>query len=329
MTRLMTNRQIAVASALLLTCTALAMSLGSRAAASTPAPKPPFVYTGTFVSVSTTSATFKGSVNPNGTEAVYAFQYGLTTGYGAQTPPTRVGNGTAGVKVSQTITGLEPGTTYHCRLIATNAVGTTNGQDVAFATKIEKIPLRFTIAATPNPVVFGNSFSVSGILTGTEAADRPIILQANPFPYRGIFREVSNPTMTSTGGSFSFPVANLLENTQLRVTTGSVPIADSSAVVERVAVRVSLHLRSTGRPGFVRMYGAVEPAEVGASVSFQLLRPGRVPLNAAWTKVGRANTSASRFSRIVRIRRGGSYRAFVHVNNGMQVPGFSRTLLIR
>jgi len=326
--RIATNRRIALTGALL-TCATLAAPLGSQAAARKPAPLPPYVYTGTFVGVSTTSATLNGSVNPHGLETVYAFQYGLTTAYGAQTSPTQVGNGAVGVKVRQTITGLAPGTTYHCRLIATNAAGTTNGQDVAFTIKAKKIPLKFEITATPDPVVFGDSFSVSGVLTGTEAINHEIILQANPFPYLGVFREMSAPTMTNASGDFSCPVANLLESTQLRVAAVGPQTIGGRTIVERVAVRVSLHLRSTGRHGFVRLYGAVEPSEVGASVSFQLLRPHRAPLTVAWTKVGRATTSASRFSRTVRIRRAGLYRTVVHVSNGVQVSGSSRALLIR
>jgi hypothetical protein len=337
MTKLTINRQIALAGSLL-ACAALAAPFGSQAAGSKqPVSLPPYVYTGTFIGASTTSAVFKGNVNPHGLETVYTFQYGLTTAYGAQTPPANVGNGTVGAKVSQTITELQPGTTYHCRLVATNAAGTTNGQDVTFVTKAKKIPLKFEITATPDPVVFGDSFSVNGLLTGTEAADHEIILQANSFPYLGIFKEMSAPAMTNADGDFSFPMTNLLENAQFRVATTVGPLGTDvgpqaiggRTIVEQVAARVSLHLRSTGRHGFVHLYGAVEPTEVGASVSFQLLRPHRAPLVVAWTKVGRATTNASRFSRTVRIRYRGLYRAVVYVNNGAQVSGYSRTLLAR
>ena len=311
----------------LLACVALALPFGTQAATPTPAPKPPSVYTGGFPQVSTSSATLKGTVNPRGTETSYAFQYGLTTAYGAQTSPAPVGNGRAEVKVTQSVTGLQPGTIYHYRLAATSAAGTTNGQDVVFTTK--KIPLTFKVAATPNPDVFGSSFSVSGVLSGTSAASHAIVLQANPFPYLGGFKNTGNPEMTDAGGGFSFPVTHLLENTQFRLATVETPSVNSPVVAELVAVRVSLHLRSTGRHGFVRLYGAVEPAEVGALVGLQLLRPRRRPLRVGSTLVQRATASASRFSRVVRIRRGGLYRALVQVGNGRQVSGHSRAVLIR
>jgi len=325
MTKLTTIRRFALAGALL-TSAALVLSFSPQAASSAAAPKPS-VYTGTYPQVSTTFATLKGVVNPHGTETSYVFQYGTTTAYGAQTSPTAVGNGTTEVKVSQPITGLQPYTTYHYRLVATSAAGTTDGLDASLTTK--KIPLTFKIAATPDPVVFGNSLSVGGVLTGTEAAGQRIVLQANPFPYRGIFREVSRPTVTNVDGSFSFPVANLLRATQFRVVATGAQTVNSGTILEQVAARVSLHLGSAGRPGFAHMYGAVEPSEVGASVSFQLLSPDGIPLNIGWTKVGRATNSASRFSRNVRLPRRGFYRAVVHVNNGMQVPGYSRALLVR
>jgi hypothetical protein len=327
MTTFTTSRRVALACALV-AIPALGLSSGSQAAtASSPSPKPPSVYTGGSAGMSTTTATLKGGVIPHGVETGYFFQYGTTTAYGAQTPTAPAGNGTAEVKVSQPITGLAPGTTYHYRIVATSAAGTTDGQDAYFTTKT--IPLTFTIAATPKLVVFGSSFSVSGVLSGTDAADHEVVLQSTPFPYLRGFKATGNPTMTNASGGFSFSVAHLTENTELRVATVETPPVNSHAVIERVAVRVSMHVSSTGRPGFARLYGAVEPAEVGARVGFQLLRPGVRPLTVASTKIGHASASASQFSRVVRIRHAGLYRAIVWVDNGKQVPGHSRAILIR
>jgi hypothetical protein len=75
-----------------------------------------------------------GTVNPNGESTTYSFQFGKTTAYGSQTDPRSVGSGTDPQAVSRTITGLVAGTTYHYRLIATNASGTTVGADMTFTT---------------------------------------------------------------------------------------------------------------------------------------------------------------------------------------------------
>jgi len=334
-TRLTSNRRIALAVGArrialtlgaLLASAALGPAFGSQAAATAPpAPKAPSVSTGGFTVVGASSVTLKGSVNPRGLATVYAFQFGTTTGYGAQMAPVTAGNGTTGVTVSQTITGLSPGITYHYRLIATNAAGTSNGKDAIFTIKV---PLTFKLAATPNPGVFGSSFTVSGVLSGTGATNHEIVLQSNPFPYLSGFKNAAGPELTDSAGRFSFAIANLTETTQFRVVTVGLSAVNSPVVLERVAVRVSLHLRSTGRSGFVRMYGAVEPAEVGAPVIFQLLRRGLPPRSIATTTVLPATASASRFSQIVRIHHRGLYRALVRVNNGQQTSGHSRAILI-
>ena len=269
MKSLTTNRRIALARALL-ACAALALPSGSQAATAAPAAQKPGVSTGGFTTVGASAVTLKGTVNPYGLVTVYAFQFGTTTGYGAQMAPVSAGNGTTRIPVSQTITGLPPGVTYHYRLIATNSAGTTNGKGATF---IEKIPLRFTLARTPNPTVFGSPFTVSGVLSGTGAAGRDVMLQSNPYPYIAGFNNAVGPELTDSAGRFSFSLASLLETTQFRVVTVGSPAAASSAVVARVAVGVSLNVRSTGRHGFVRMYGTVTPGEVGARVGFQAVAP--------------------------------------------------------
>lgn len=331
MKTLTTNRRLALVGAslagLVPAGVVLALPPSSRAAASIVAPKAPAASTGGPSLVSLSSVTLKGGVNPHGLETVYAFQFGTTTGYGAQTAPVSVGNGTKEVKVTQTLTGLQPGTTYHFRLVATSGAGTTNGRDLFFTTRT--LPLKFKITASPRLVVFGSSFTLSGVLSGTGAAGRQVVLQANRFPYLGGFKVTGSPQMTNAAGAFSFSVANLLETTQFRVATLEKAPVSSSVVVERAAVHVSLHVRSTGRPGFVRLYGAVEPAAVGAPVTFQLLAPGLRPRGIGSTVVLRAKTGASRFSGVVHVRGRGLYRALVQVNNGKQVSGHSRAILLR
>jgi len=95
---------------------------------------PPTVTTGSPTSVTSSSATLTGTVNPNGAETTYYFQYGTTTSYGSTTTTTAAGSGTGSVSASATLTGLSSGTTYHYRLAAANSGGNTYGADNAFAT---------------------------------------------------------------------------------------------------------------------------------------------------------------------------------------------------
>ena len=64
-------------------------------------------------------ATLNATVNPNGIETTYRFEYGLTTSYGTNVPipDGAIGSGSSNVKVSQTISGLVPSTTYHFRVV--------------------------------------------------------------------------------------------------------------------------------------------------------------------------------------------------------------------
>ena len=94
----------------------------------------PSVTTGGVSSVTSTSATASGTVNPNGETTKYAFQYGTTTGYGHETALTSAGSGSTASTVSASITGLVSGTSYHYRIIALNSSGTTTGADSTFKT---------------------------------------------------------------------------------------------------------------------------------------------------------------------------------------------------
>jgi hypothetical protein len=82
------------------------------------------------------SAKLWATVNPLGSATSYQFQYGTTTAYGSVAPASAVsvGSGKAAVRVSQNISGLKAATTYHYRVKASNAAGTSYGLDGNFKT---------------------------------------------------------------------------------------------------------------------------------------------------------------------------------------------------
>jgi hypothetical protein len=292
----------------------------------TPAPRAPSVSTSATTNVTYSSATLYGYVNAEGQETTYHFQYGTSAAYGATTPLSPAGNGTSSIKVSQPISGLQPGTVYHYRVVATNAKGTTDGSDRAF--KTAQIPLSLQIAGVPNPVPFGEPFLVEGSLTGTGSANHAIVLQANPFPYTAGFKTVGNAELTNSTGGFSFPVVGLLENTQLRVQTVGAPTVTSPVLPENVAIRVTFQARRTHRRHHWRLYGTVTPAEPGALVGFQLLVAGGRTVNEGGTVVKQGSSTVSTFSRTVHLHHGGVYRALVKINDGAHVSAYSAPVLI-
>jgi hypothetical protein len=306
----------------------LALSAGALAGTAGPAnaASAPGAGTSAASSVTYSSAALNGSVNPNGQPTDYVFQYGTNNSYGSQTPLAPAGSGNSSIKVSQTITGLAPVTTYHYRILASSPAGATAGPERSFTTP--PIPLSLAIVGVPNPVVFGSAFVVEGTLSGTGSADHEVQLQANPFPYLGGFLPVGNPGVTSSNGGFSFPYLGLTENTQLRVVTVGAPEVASPVILEGVAVHVSIHVRSTKRHGYARLYGTVSPAEVGAKVGFQLLHPGR-SLNKGGTVVTADTATTSSFSRVIRVQRG-LYEALVEITmDGAHVSSYSNPVLIR
>jgi phosphodiesterase/alkaline phosphatase D-like protein len=94
----------------------------------------PVVTTAAATSPANTTATLNGTVNPNGLDTQYAFQYGPTILYGLETTVTDAGSGTTDASVTANLTGLQPGTTYHYRIIAISSGGTTAGTDLTFTT---------------------------------------------------------------------------------------------------------------------------------------------------------------------------------------------------
>jgi hypothetical protein len=95
---------------------------------------PPDVATAGVAQLSANAATLTGVVNPRGEATTYFFQYGTTTGYGAQTAPLSVPAGGAAVSVAQTITGLAQYTTFHYRLVAQHGTVRSYGLDQSFVT---------------------------------------------------------------------------------------------------------------------------------------------------------------------------------------------------
>jgi phosphodiesterase/alkaline phosphatase D-like protein len=98
-------------------------------------PQAPTATTNAASPVGTTTTTLNGTVNANGASTTVTFQYGLSTSYGttitaAQSPVT----GSTNTAVSRAITGLTNGITYHYRVVASNAGGTTYGADMTFTT---------------------------------------------------------------------------------------------------------------------------------------------------------------------------------------------------
>src|SRR3954451_20841034 len=99
---------------------ALLAALLALAPAALAATAAPGATTGPVSSVGSTSATVNGTVDPNGQATTWYFEYGTSTTYGSRTASSSAGSGQSALDVSAALGGLNPGTSYHYRVVATS-----------------------------------------------------------------------------------------------------------------------------------------------------------------------------------------------------------------
>jgi len=300
---------------LILALLALALAAPSAAVAA----GAPIVTTTAATHVTSTSATLTGTVDPNGNDTTYYFEFGTTTAYGTKTATTAVPGNAKKKSASQAIGSLTPSMTYHFRLVATSGVGTTPGADQTFTTLASgqppgKTPGPLSIASKPNPIVWGTATTISGRATGGQTAGLTVRLLENPYPYTGGYKEVATTT-TSHQGRYAFTRRPRL-NTRYQVVVRPLPGGPltSAIVLVRVRMRVTLFLSdyTPARGQLVRFSGSVYPAHDGRVVYLQRRSVTGRYLTIARTRLRHALAGPrSTFSRRLRVRRSGVYRAYV------------------
>jgi len=83
--------------------------------------------------VSAAAAQISASIDPDGSSASAHVEFGRTTAYGSRTSESATSSAPA--RLSAALTGLQPGTTYHFRVVATGANGTSTTPDQTFTTR--------------------------------------------------------------------------------------------------------------------------------------------------------------------------------------------------
>jgi uncharacterized protein YegP (UPF0339 family) len=135
-------------------------------------PNPPDAVA-TPVTQDASGSTLNGTVNPNGGDTTYHFEFGFTIAYGSNIPGSDVdaGSGISVAPVSQLVAGLPPDVVYHYRLVAHNAGGTTISGDQVFTTPSDTSIMPDPPAQLlPPPPPPSNQFTVRpAIANGTAA----------------------------------------------------------------------------------------------------------------------------------------------------------------
>ena len=192
--------------------------------------RPPALETDVASPVTRTSATLNATVNPDGAAVSNChFEYGISTSYEASVPCSSLpGSGSSPVPVSAAVAGLAANTTYHVRIVATNAAGTSFGPD-----------LPFTTASRPPAVETGSPSSV----TQTSAT-----LNATVDPENALVNECRFEYGTSSSYEASVPCGSLPGS-------GSSPVP-VSAVVSGLRADTTYHFRILATSGGGTGYGA-------------------------------------------------------------------------
>jgi hypothetical protein len=287
----------------------------------------PAATTGTPAKLTYQSVRLRGSVDPNKQNTTYYFQYGTTIAFGSNTAQFPAGNGDKAVPARIDVTGLAPATKYFYRLVAHNNSGTALGKRRSFTTK--KQPLGLSLVASPNPVPAKNTATlVKGNLSGTGNAGRRVVLQSSGWPYTLPFQNVSNEQVTDVNGNFGFPLLNgaVTQNTQFRVVMPQRPDIISPIVLfgvkPYVKSKVSKHRVQRGH--LVRFSGSITPRAADQQVAFQKKHNGQ------WVTVGGdTRLSGGKFSKNVRIRRGGTFRVWTGSSAGQYASNVGKKIKIK
>jgi hypothetical protein len=248
-------------------CLLLALLIASAlavhtASAQTTNPVPPLATTGAASAITLTSATVAGTVDPEGAPTTWHVEYGTTTSYGLTTAPRDAGDGDAALAVSIGLSRLTSDTTYHYRVVATNAAGIARGADRTLRTTRPATPLAPSVSTgavqglTARAVTLTGTVNPRGVATrhrfdwgrgtsldrhtgyvatgaGTTATGVSVALTLQPntrYSYRVVATSAAG-TARGSRRSFTTPRAPAILSTALR--SARVPYGDAAVISGR------------------------------------------------------------------------------------------------
>lgn len=98
-------------------------------------PGPPAVSGESFSQLYEVEVNVRAQIDPDFRATTYHVEYGTSEAYGQSTPESQsIGSDGSVYPVLVHLAGLAPGTTYHFRFVASNSLGTVDGQDATFTT---------------------------------------------------------------------------------------------------------------------------------------------------------------------------------------------------
>ncbi len=172
--------------------------------------QPPTAITQLATNLQPFSSTLNGTINANHFSTVVTFEYGTTTSYGNtvtanQSPVT----GSSDTNVNAPITGLQGGTAYHYRIVATNYLGTSYGSDVLFMT-LGQVPTATTQIATN---VFTTTATLNGIINANYLSTTVTFEYGTTTSYGNAVTATPNPVTGNTNTTVNANITSLSSNT--------------------------------------------------------------------------------------------------------------------
>jgi hypothetical protein len=297
--------------------TALALSLGAAPALAAK----PLATTEPATDVTPVGATLHGSVDPRGVATSASFEYGPTKSYGKFTPVQSAGVNPGAIPLAAGVTGLKSDTTYHFRIVAKSADGTTNGKDMTFRTAAPTT----TVVFTPNPVTYGDPVFVSGQIVGSGSNGAEVTLFGRAFPFTAPLTQFGNTVVADASGIYLFTLSNALSTSQFEVRAKTNPPFTSAIQTLTVASKISLTVRGKVRKGHkLRFHGIVAPGQDGIVVQIQKRQRNGNFTKFASTTLKHRTDGRSGYSVRKRLYRRGIFRAVVQSAGGAVAPGATR-----
>jgi hypothetical protein len=190
----------------------------------------PIVTTNAATVTGTGTAVLHASVNPNGSPSTAYFEYGSGTNYGTTTTAVSIGSGAAPVLVSSTLTGLQPGGTYHFAAVGSSLNGIVTGSDQTFTTDFS-----FKAAAGKYAAVFSeDTFDTTGLATITVTAKgsftASIKIEGKTLSFSGKFGSDGSASASHLGTTVQLQLGTTGGNNSVNIEISGLFSADAVAI---------------------------------------------------------------------------------------------------
>ncbi|MBN2431478.1 MAG: hypothetical protein JXQ27_08375 [Acidobacteria bacterium] len=249
--------------------------------------------------ITATSAVLNGTVTANGAETVVTFEYGLDTGYGSVIAAVPyLLTGTSATAVSATPIELLANTTYHYRVVAVNANGTTYGADMTFTT----MPLPPTASTGFASPIGTTTATLNGVVTANDSSTTVTFQYGLTTAYGTTVTADQSPVTGSADTAVSRAITGLSNNTtyHFRVvainTGGTTYGADQTFITGTAAPTAVTQAATMVTPTSATLNGTVNANNTDATAWFELGETtayGRTLPAVPGTVTGSVNTAVS------------------------------------